>query len=86
MDSNLKEELTDLFQKSLGITYSHRQSANGNITSLFQWLTLPSCVRDSLYDKYMLFTHFYLMQGNKIEAWFVSVVSRYFRVVEPTTF
>ena len=45
--------------------YSHRQSGNGYITTLGLWLTLPSCVRDSLYDKYMLFTHFYLMQGKK---------------------
>ena len=33
MDSNLKEELTDLLWKLLGIPYSHRQSANGNITT-----------------------------------------------------
>ena len=34
MDSNLKEEFTDLFWKLLGILYYHRQSANGNITAL----------------------------------------------------
>ena len=33
MDSNLKEELTDLFWKLLGIPYSQRQSANGYITT-----------------------------------------------------
>ena len=40
-------------------------------------VTLPSHVRDNLYDKYMLFTDFYLMQvkkKRKIETW------------EPTTF
>ena len=35
----------------------------------------------------MLFTHLYLMQGGKIEAWFVSQASReYFGVAESTTF
>ena len=62
MDSHLKEELTVLFWKLLGIPYPHRQSANHYITTLCQWLILTSCVRDSLYDKYTLFTHFHLMQ------------------------
>ena len=34
-DSNLKEELTNLFWRLLGIPYSHRQSANGNITKFW---------------------------------------------------
>ena len=44
-------------------------------------INIASCVRDSLFDKYMLLTHFYLMQG-KIEAWFVSLVSREFHEID----
>ena len=69
MDSNLKEELTDLFRKLLGIPYSHRQSANGNITTLC-YISLM-CKR-YLYDKYMLFTHFYPMQGKNRGLAFIS--------------
>ena len=29
-------------------------------------------IRDSLVDQSMLFTHLYLMQGEEIEAWFIS--------------
>ena len=32
----------------------------------------PCLVRDHLVDQSVLFTHFNLMQGEKIEAWFVS--------------
>ena len=35
MDSHLKEELTDLFRKLLGIPNPHRHSVNGCITTLF---------------------------------------------------
>ena len=31
----------------------------------FVMINITSHVRGSLYDKYMLFTHFYLMQGKK---------------------
>ena len=85
MDSHLKEELTDLFWKLLGIQYPHRQSANDYITALCQWSTLPSYVRDSLHDKYLLFTYFYLMQ-EKIETWFASLVNREYHGVKLTTF
>ena len=34
----------------------------------------------------MLFTHLYLMQGEKIEAWFVSQASREYFGVESTAF
>ena len=38
-------------------------------------------VRDSLVDQSTMFTHLYLMQGERIEAWFVFPSSReYFRV------
>ena len=46
----------------------------------------------SLHDKYKLFTHFYLAWlylyyiSTKKEAWFVSLVSRGYHGVEPTTF
>ena len=63
MDTRFKKKLIDLLRKLLGIVYPHRQGANGYITTLFKWLTLPSYV--ILYDKYMLFTHFYLMLGKK---------------------
>ena len=33
-DCHLKEELTDLFGKLLGIAYHHRQGANGYIITL----------------------------------------------------
>ena len=33
----------------------------------------------------MLLTHFHLMQGKKIETWFVSLVSREYHGVEPLT-
>ena len=34
----------------------------------------------------MLFTHFYLTQGQRLETWFVSLASREYFGVEPTTF
>ena len=34
----------------------------------------------------MLFTHFYLTQGQKIETWFVSPASKEYFDVEPTIF
>ena len=43
-------------------------------------------VRDSLVDQSMLFTHLHLMQGEKIEAWFVSPASREYFSVEFTAF
>ena len=43
-------------------------------------------VRDSLVDRSMLFTHLHLMQGEKIEAWFVSPASREYFGVESTAF
>ena len=46
----------------------------------------PCLVRDSLVDQFMLFAHFYLMQGGKIEAWFVSQASREYFGVESTAF
>ena len=39
-----------------------------------------------LVDQSMLFTHFYLMQGEKIEAWFVSQAYRKYFGVETTAF
>ena len=33
---------------------------------------LGCLVRDSLVDQSIMFTHLYLMQGEKIDAWFVS--------------
>ena len=46
-----------------------------------KWLTIHSCVTNNLYDKYMLFAH--LMQGKKIEAWFLSLVSIELHSIEP---
>ena len=46
----------------------------------------PCLVSDSLIDQSMLFTHLYLMQGEKIEAWFVSQASREYFGVESTAF
>ena len=43
-------------------------------------------VADSLVDHSMLFTHFYFMLGEKIEAWFLSPASREYFGVESTTF
>ena len=43
-------------------------------------------VRDSLVDQSFLFIHFYLMQGEKIEGWFVSPSSRKYFSVKPTAF
>ena len=39
-----------------------------------------------LVDQSTLFTHFYLMQGEKIEAWFVSQANRKYFGVETTAF
>ena len=49
-----------------------------------KWLTIHSCVTNTLYDKYMLFAH--LMQGKKIEAWFLSLVSIELHSIEPLIF
>ena len=38
--------------------------------------TLLMYVRDSLEDKSVLFTDFYLIEGKKIEEWLVSPASR----------
>ena len=46
----------------------------------------PCLVRDSSVDQSMLFTHMFLMQGEKIEAWFVFPASREYFGVESTTF
>ena len=43
-------------------------------------------VTDSLVDHSMLFTHLCLMLGEKIEAWFLSPVSREYFGVESTAF
>ena len=34
----------------------------------YSWLTFPQHVRDSLEDKFMLVTHFFVMQGKKVET------------------
>ena len=34
----------------------------------------------------MLFTHFYLTQGQKLETWFASPASREYFGIKPTTF
>ena len=52
----------------------------------FSRLGSVSLVRDSLVDQSMLFAHLYLMQGEKIEAWFVSPASREYFGVESTAF
>ena len=41
---------------------------------------------DSLVDHSMLFTHLYLMLGEKIEAWLLSPASREYFGVESTAF
>ena len=43
-------------------------------------------VRDSLVDQSIMFTHLYLKQGGKIEAWFLSPSSREYFDVESTAF
>ena len=43
-------------------------------------------VTDSLVDHSMLFTHLYLMLGEKIESWFLSPASREHFGVESTAF
>ena len=43
-------------------------------------------VRDSLVAQSIMFTHLYLMQGEKIEVWFVSPSSREYFGVETTAF
>ena len=43
-------------------------------------------VRDRLVDQSIMFTHLYLMQREKIEAWFVSLSSREYFGVESTAF
>ena len=45
---------------------------------------MPCLARDSLVDQSILFTNLYLMQGEKIEAWFVSQSSRKYFGVEST--
>ena len=43
-------------------------------------------VTDSFVDQPMLFTHMYLMLGEKIEAWFLSPACREYFGVESTAF
>ena len=43
-------------------------------------------MRDSLVDQSMLFTYLYLMQGEKIVAWFLSPASKEYFGVESTAF
>ena len=49
------------------------------------WIS-PCLLRDSLVDQFMLLTHLYFMQGEKIEAWFVSPSNKEYFGVESTTF
>ena len=44
----------------------------------------PCLTRHSLVYQYVLFTHLYLMQGEKIETWFASQASRECFGVEST--
>ena len=43
-------------------------------------------LRDSQVDQSMLFPHLYVMQGEKIDAWFVSEVRRQYFGVESTAY
>ena len=43
-------------------------------------------VRDSLVDQSMLFTHLYLMLGEKIEAWILSQQAENILVLNPQLF
>ena len=43
-------------------------------------------IRDSLVDQSMLFANLYLIQGEKIETWFVSPASKEYFGVEFTAF
>ena len=47
---------------------------------------MPCLARDSLVDQSMLFTHLHLIQGKKIEVWFVSPANREYFGVESTAF
>ena len=84
MDNHLKEELTVLFWKLLGIPYPHRQSANDYITTLCQWLILTSC-EEMVYMINICCLLIFILCKEKIEAWFVFLVSREYHGVEPIT-
>ena len=64
--THLKEELTDLFWKVPWIWYSlfpNKDRFDRVCWTFCSWLTLTLYIKDSLEDKSMLFTNFYLMQG-----------------------
>ena len=50
------------------------------------WSFLNYAGKISLVDQSMLFTHLYLMLGEKIEAWFLSPARREYFGVESTAF
>ena len=65
---------TGILNVALGWTFQFFHDERDKKTRVFQ---IRSClVTDSLVDQSMLFTHLYFMQGEKIEAWFVSQASR----------
>ena len=67
LGTHFKGELTNLFLKVPGYSlFPHRKSRQ-ELWTLCLWFTLTLCVRDILEDKFMLLTHFYLMQGKKKE-------------------
>ena len=58
----------------------------GILNVALAWTFQFFLVGDSLVDQFMLFTHLYLMQEEKIEAWLVSSASREYFGAESTTF
>ena len=74
----LKKSLLICFERCQGISYPNRKSTKELVNTLLMVIITPT-IRDSLEDKSMLFTHFYLMVC-------VSSKSREHSYVEPTYF
>ena len=76
----LKTEILNVALGCSNISHDERDKKTG------VFLIWPCLVRDSLVDQSMLFTHLYIMQGEEIEAWFVSPASREYLVLNPQFF
>ena len=70
---------TGIFNVALGWAFQFFAIDEKEKTGIFY---IRSCLVRDLVDKFMLFTHLYLMQEEKIEAWFLFPASREYFGVE----
>ena len=85
LNTHLKEKLTDFFLNYQGIPYSHRQNRKRMVNTLLMVNTTPICkrlFREQIYAVYSFLSY----AKKKIQTWFVSLASREYFGIKPTTF